>query len=124
MLFMKCMSGMVIRNLLYVGKLAIVIPVSSSLSKDGLPAPSERVFFVRPAWAHSCGCKSRRELTTANEAKCNCGRVTDRGEEAWSESASRCTRIGYKALPSRASGQETAKLLWSRRSGVNPAVVQ
>jgi hypothetical protein len=41
-------------------------------------------FLVRPAWAHSCGCKSRRELTTASEAKRNCGRVTNRGEEAWS----------------------------------------
>ena len=40
--------------------------------------------MVRPAWAHSCGCKSRRELTTASEVKRNCGRVTDRGEEAWS----------------------------------------
>ena len=39
---------------------------------------------MRPAWAHSCGCKSRRKLATASEAKRNCGRVTDRGEEAWS----------------------------------------
>ena len=39
------------------------------------------LFLVRPAWAHSCGCKSHRELITANEAKRNCGRVTDRGEE-------------------------------------------
>jgi hypothetical protein len=81
-------------------------------------------FLVRPAWAHSCGCKSRRELTTANEVKRNCGRATDCGEEARSETASRWTRTGYKALPSRASGPETAKLLWSRRSGVNPAVVR
>jgi hypothetical protein len=43
---MKRMFGMANRNLLYVGKLAIVIPVSSTLSKDGLPAPSERVFFA------------------------------------------------------------------------------
>jgi hypothetical protein len=39
---------------------------------------------VRPAWAPSCGCKSRRELTTVSEVKRNCGRATDRGEEAWS----------------------------------------
>jgi len=39
---------------------------------------------VRPAWAHSCGCKSRRKLITTNEVKRNCVRVTDRGEEAWS----------------------------------------
>ena len=37
----------------------------------------------RPAWAHSCGCKSRRKLITANEVKRNCVRVTERGEEAW-----------------------------------------
>jgi len=40
------MADMAIRNLLYFGKLSIVIPVSSTLSKDGLPAPSERVFFT------------------------------------------------------------------------------
>jgi hypothetical protein len=34
---------------------------------------------VRPAWAHSCGCKSRRKLITANEVKRNCIRVTDCG---------------------------------------------
>jgi hypothetical protein len=39
--------------------------------------------FVRPAWAHSCGCKSRRKLITANEVKRNCVRATERGEEAW-----------------------------------------
>ncbi len=41
-------------------------------------------FFVRPAWAHSCGCKSRRKLITANEVKRNCVRATERGKEAWS----------------------------------------
>ncbi len=40
--------------------------------------------LVRPARAHSWRCKSSRELATANEVKRNCGRVTDRGEEAWS----------------------------------------
>jgi hypothetical protein len=37
---------------------------------------------VRPAWAHSYGCESRRELTTASEVECNCTRVTKCGEEA------------------------------------------
>ena len=41
-------------------------------------------FIVRPAWAHSCGCKSRRKLITTNEAKRNCMRVTECGKEAWS----------------------------------------
>ena len=43
-------------------------------------------FLVRPAWAHSCGCKSRRKLITTNEVKRNCVRVTERGKEAWSVS--------------------------------------
>ena len=51
-------------------------------------------FRVRPAWAQSWRCESSRELTTANEAKRNCVRVTERGEEAWSEAASRWTRTG------------------------------
>lgn len=38
---------------------------------------------MRPAWAHSCGCKSRRKLITANEVKRNCVRATERGKEAW-----------------------------------------
>jgi hypothetical protein len=42
------------------------------------------LFRVRPARAHSCGCKSRHELITASEAKRNCMRVTECGEEAWS----------------------------------------
>ena len=41
---------------------------------------------MRPAWAHSCGCKSRRKLITTNEVKRNCVRATDRGKEAWSVS--------------------------------------
>jgi hypothetical protein len=44
---------------------------------------------VRPAWAHSCGCKSHRKLITTNEAKRNCTRATECGEEAQSEAASR-----------------------------------
>jgi len=39
---------------------------------------------VRPAWAYSCGWKSRRELVTTSEEKRNCMRVTDCGKEAWS----------------------------------------
>ena len=41
-------------------------------------------FLVRPAWAHTCGCKSRRKLITTNEVKRNCMRVTECGKEAWS----------------------------------------
>ncbi len=35
--------------------------------------------MVRPAWARSRGWKSSRKLVTANEAKPNCARVTERG---------------------------------------------
>ena len=42
------------------------------------------IFYVRPARAHSCGCKSHRKLITTNEVKRNCMRVTECGEEAWS----------------------------------------
>ena len=40
-------------------------------------------FFVRPAWAHSYGCKSRRKLITTSEVKRNCMRATECGKEAW-----------------------------------------
>ena len=38
--------------------------------------------MVRPAWAHSYGCKSRRKLITTSEVKRNCMRVTECGKEA------------------------------------------
>ena len=37
---------------------------------------------VRPAWAHSYGCKSRHKRVTASEVKRNCMRATEWGEEA------------------------------------------
>ena len=40
--------------------------------------------MVLPAWAHTCGCKSRCELVTVSKVKRNCVRVTERGKEAWS----------------------------------------
>ncbi len=40
--------------------------------------------LVRPAWAHTCGCKSCCELVTASKVKRNCARATERGKEAWS----------------------------------------
>ena len=71
-----------------MAKVAGYWPASSRSSKH-FPvlikgAPREPLFLVRPAWAHSCGCKSRRKLITANEVKRNCVRATERGEEAWS----------------------------------------
>jgi hypothetical protein len=48
-----------------------------------------RLFSVRPAWAHSYGWKSRHKLVTVSEAKRNCMRATECGEEAWIEAAGR-----------------------------------
>ncbi|NHZ63723.1 hypothetical protein F1735_15670, partial [Massilia sp. CCM 8694] len=56
---------------------------NATKKKPGLPG----FFYVRPAWAHSWRCKSSRKLTTVSEVKRNCGRATDCGEEAWSETA-------------------------------------
>jgi hypothetical protein len=55
---------------------------------SGLRAATEKgcpwtaFFVVRPAWAHTCGCKSRRELVTVSKVKRNCVRATERGKEA------------------------------------------
>jgi hypothetical protein len=50
---------------------------------------SRQLSWVRPAWARSYGCESRRKLVTVNEVKRNCMRVTECGEEAWIETAGR-----------------------------------
>lgn len=51
---------------------------------QGCLLPEAPYADVRPAWAHTCGCKSRCELVTVSKVKRNCVRVTERGEEAWS----------------------------------------
>jgi hypothetical protein len=56
---------------------------SGGLSGAQSPAPSG-AFCVRPAWAYTCGCKSRCELVTVSKAKRNCVRATKRGKKAWS----------------------------------------
>ena len=63
-------------------------------------------------------------LITASEGKRNCTRATEWGEEAWNETASRWTRTGYEAFPIKASRPDAEKPLWSRRRGINSAVVQ
>jgi len=83
-------------------------------TKNAGPDGAGALRVVRPAWALSCGCKSRRKETIPIEASRNCGRVTDRGKEAGSETAGRCTRIGSEAKPSGASEQLVAKLRWSK----------
>jgi hypothetical protein len=104
---------------------AILRCTAASLGSNVRTPPSRRgVVVVRPAWARSWRCKSFHKLTTANEAKRNCMRATECGEEARSEAAGRWTRTGYEAVLSRASGQRTAKPSWSRRSIVNPAAAR
>ena len=61
---------------------------------------------MRPARAHSCGCKSRHELITASEAKRNCRRVTECGEEAWSIS---CEPMNKNRIEGAAEQGERAK---------------
>jgi hypothetical protein len=70
--------------------------------------------LVRPAWALSCGCKSRRKETILIEANRNCRRATNCGEEAGSEIVSRCTRTQSEATSSGMSGPKAAKFRWSR----------
>jgi hypothetical protein len=69
---------------------------------------------VRPAWALSCGCKSRRKETILIEASRNCRRATDCGKEANSEVASRCTRTPSEAMSSGTNRPKTAKFRWSK----------
>ncbi|MGF6976845.1 hypothetical protein QFZ94_005295 [Paraburkholderia sp. JPY465] len=80
------------------------------------------LFFVRPAWAHSCGCKSRHKLVTANEVKRNCTRATGCGEEAWSvnrEPMNKNRIEGAAEQGERAKNREAlvTKVKWRRCGG-------
>jgi len=73
---------------------------------------------VRPARAHSCGWKSRHELITASEAKRNCMRVTECGEEAWSISCEPMNKNwieGAAEQGERAKGREALVIKARRR---------
>jgi hypothetical protein len=59
------------------------------ITGSGLGNAPRPLLRVRPAWAHSYGCKSRHKLVTASEVKRNCMRATECGEEAWIETAGR-----------------------------------
>ena len=56
--------------------MAVELPLSPGGAREG--------WGVRPAWAQSCGCKSRRKLITTSEVKRNCMRATECGKETWS----------------------------------------
>ena len=58
---------------------AMTQPDAPAIAPAASPAGAD---LVRPAWAHSYGCKSRHKQVTASEAKRNCMRATDCGEEA------------------------------------------
>ena len=66
-------------------------------------------FLVRPAWALSRRWKSSRDQAIDTEANRNCGRVTDRGEEAWSEDVGPMNKkriSGDNEQGERANGRE------------------
>lgn len=60
-----------------------MIRAAFTIAHDKKPGIAWLFVLERPTWAHSCGCKSRRKLTTASEVKRNCMRATECGEEAW-----------------------------------------
>ena len=99
------------------------IPVAPTIIEVNGPMVLRRpIFVVRPAWAHPCGWKSRHELVTASEVKRNCGRVTDRGEEAWSvnrEPTNRNRIRGTAEQGERANNREALviKARWCRSDG-------
>ncbi len=92
--------------------------------KQRTPHSASRVGFllVRPAWAHSCGCKSRRKLITTSEVKRNCMRVTECGKEAWSIN---CEPMNKNRIEGAAKQGERAndrkafviKVKWCRSGG-------
>ena len=77
---------------------------------------------MRPARAHSCGCKSRRKLITANEAKRNCMRVTECGKEAWNINCEPMNKNHIEGRRDGTSWHNTAKSIGSVAE-VNVAVV-
>ena len=73
---------------------------------------------MRPAWARSWRCKSSRELATVSEAKRNCMRVTECGEEAWSISCEPMNKNwieGAAEQGERAKGREALVIKARRR---------
>ena len=68
--------------------------------------------MVRPDWAHTCGCKSRRKLVTASEAKRNCVSVTECGKEAWSVNREPMNKNRIEGVAKQGEwARESAKLL-------------
>src|SRR5690242_16232060 len=65
-----------------------------------------RFVFVRPAWAQSYECKSRRKLTATSEVKRTCMRVTECGKEAWSVN---CEPMNKNRIEGTAEQGERAK---------------
>ena len=99
---------------LWTGFLEAVALVTLAFGRTSKKEPGHLGSFlrlVRPAWALSCGCKSRREEVIPTEANRNCERATDRGKEAGSEAAGRWTRSRYEASANGASGPQRPRSL-------------
>jgi len=79
---------------------------------------------VRPAWALSCGCKSRRKEVILIEANRNCVRATERGKEAGSETVGRCTITGIRGGVERGERANDREAAMTKAQAVNPAVVR
>ncbi len=79
------------------------------------------VLLVRPAWAHTCGCKSHHELVTVSEVKRNCERVTDRGKQAWSVNREPMNKNRIEGVAKQ--GERAKNRKGPKRGGVDAAVV-
>jgi hypothetical protein len=66
--------------------------VSSTFTIDETASTGRLVFLVRPAWALSCGCKSRRKETILIEAKPQ----LQKGDRLWGGSGERNRESMYK----------------------------
>lgn len=51
------------------------------------------LFFVRPAWAHTCGCKSRCDLVTVSKVKGNGEGQLCQGDRSWEGNVERTSRF-------------------------------
>ena len=92
-------------TLIHTYQVAAVVPPPTRLGPFG-----PGLCVVCPAWMVTWGWKSPGELVVATQANRQAATVRGRLKAAGSEAASRGTRTGYEARPSRASGQQTAKL--------------
>jgi hypothetical protein len=80
---------------------------------------ARRFLLVRSAWVHSCGCKSRHKLVTANEAKRNCTRAKrPAGGGLWAPvlrgAARHVSSATYAVTPERVPSGVLDAWMWAR----------